>query len=176
METLILKDKEIDNLLSKIVKEILAHHLDIKNLVIIGIKKRGIDLARRIQKKISKIKNVSLPVGALDINLYRDDFKEIFSQPELKKTEIPFPVKNKDVILVDDVLFTGRTIRAALDGIIDLGRPRLIRLAVLVDRGHRELPIQADFIGTKLVTTLSQIVVVSLIEEDGKDEVKLSTL
>ncbi|MDY6863799.1 MAG: bifunctional pyr operon transcriptional regulator/uracil phosphoribosyltransferase PyrR [Thermodesulfobacteriota bacterium] len=176
METLILNDRQIDTMLSEIAKKILSCHTDTKNLVIIGIKKRGIDLARRIEKKFSEIKNLSLPVGALDITLYRDDFKELFSQPKLKKTEISFSIENKEVILVDDVLFTGRTVRAALDGIIDLGRPRLIRLAVLIDRGYRELPLQADFVGMKLSTALNQIVVVSLVEEDGKDEVILKDL
>ncbi len=133
-------------------------------------------LARRLAEKIQANEGSEVPVGLLDINLYRDDLDTIADHPVLRKTEIPFAVDGHRVILVDDVLFTGRTIRAALDGIIDLGRPDFIRLAVLVDRGHRDLPIRADYVGRKATTTLKQRVRVELRETDGQDRVTILPL
>jgi pyrimidine operon attenuation protein/uracil phosphoribosyltransferase len=128
-------------------------------------------LAKRLSSKIKEIGGIEIPIGALDINLYRDDLSEVASQPVLRKTEVPFTVREKKVILVDDVLYTGRTIRAALDAIIDLGRPHFIQLAVLLDRGHRELPIRADYVGKNVPTSKGELVEVKLMEDDGIDEV-----
>lgn len=169
----IMDEATIDRTLTRIAHEILEKHRGIEGLVLVGIRSRGVPLARRLGEKIRGIEGREIPVGMLDINLYRDDLTTIADHPVLRKTEIPFPVDDKKVILVDDVLFTGRTIRAALDGIIDLGRPRLIQLAVLVDRGHRELPIRADYVGKNIPTARDEEVRVSLKEEDGADSVDL---
>jgi len=162
---------EIDKSLKRIAYEILEKNKNGKDLVLIGIKKRGVTLAKRLSSKIKEIGGIEIPIGALDINLYRDDLSEVASQPVLRKTEVPFTVREKKVILVDDVLYTGRTIRAALDAIIDLGRPRVIQLAVLLDRGHRELPIRADYVGKNVPTSKGELVEVKLMEDDGIDEV-----
>jgi len=162
---------EIDKSLKRIAHEILERNETGENLVLIGIMKRGVTLAKRLSSKIEEMGGVKVPIGALDINLYRDDLSEIASQPILRKTEVPFSVKDKKVILVDDVLYTGRTVRAALDAIIDLGRPLFIQLAVLLDRGHRELPIRADYVGKNVPTSLRELIEVKLLEDDGIDEV-----
>ena len=164
-------NEEIDKSLKRIAYEILEKNKNGKDLVLIGIKKRGVTLAKRLSSKIKEIGGIEIPIGALDINLYRDDLSEVASQPILRKTEVPFTVREKKVILVDDVLYTGRTIRAALDAIIDLGRPHFIQLAVLLDRGHRELPIRADFVGKNVPTSKGELVEVKLMEDDGIDEV-----
>ena len=164
-------NEEIDKSLKRIAYEILEKNKNGKDLVLIGIKKRGVTLAKRLSSKIKEIGGIDIPIGALDINLYRDDLSEVASQPILRKTEVPFTVREKKVILVDDVLYTGRTIRAALDAIIDLGRPRVIQLAVLLDRGHRELPIRADYVGKNVPTSKGELVEVKLMEDDGIDEV-----
>ena len=164
-------NEEIDKSLKRIAYEILEKNKNGKDLVLIGIKKRGVTLAKRLSSKIKEIGGIEIPIGALDINLYRDDLSEVASQPILRKTEVPFTVRGKKVILVDDVLYTGRTIRAALDAIIDLGRPRVIQLAVLLDRGHRELPIRADYVGKNVPTSKGELVEVKLMEDDGIDEV-----
>ncbi len=164
-------NEEIDKSLKRIAYEILEKNKNGKDLVLIGIKKRGVTLAKRLSSKIKEIGGIEIPIGALDINLYRDDLSEVASQPILRKTEVPFTVREKKVILVDDVLYTGRTIRAALDAIIDLGRPRVIQLAVLLDRGHRELPIRADYVGKNVPTSKGELVEVKLMEDDGIDEV-----
>ena len=164
-------NEEIDKSLKRIAYEILEKNKNGKDLVLIGIKKRGVTLAKRLSSKIKEIGGIEIPIGALDINLYRDDLSEVASQPILRKTEVPFTVREKKVILVDDVLYTGRTIRAALDAIIDLGRPRVIQLAVLLDRGHRELPIRADYVGKNVPTSKGELVEVKLMEDDGTDEV-----
>ena len=163
--------EDIEKSLRRIAYEILEKNKRGKDLVSIGIMKRGVTLARRLSSKIKEIGGIEVPMGALDINLYRDDLSEIASQPILRKTEVPFAVKDKKVILVDDVLYTGRTVRAALDAIIDLGRPKFIQLAVLLDRGHRELPIRADYVGKNVPTSEGEFVEVKLVEDDGIDEV-----
>ncbi len=167
----IMDSKKIDRSLSRIAHEILERNREISDLALIGIRTRGVFLAERLAKKIMKIEDLRLPVGILDITLYRDDLTSIGPQAVLKETKIPFPVDGKRVILVDDVLFTGRTIRAALDGIIDFGRPKFIQLAVLVDRGHRELPIRADYVGMNVPTNLTETVQVYLRETDQKESV-----
>jgi len=164
-------NEEIDKSLKRIAYEILEKNKNGKDLVLIGIRKRGVTLAKRLSSKIKEIGGIEIPIGALDINLYRDDLSEVASQPILRKTEVPFTVREKKVILVDDVLYTGRTIRAALDAIIDLGRPHFIQLAVLLDRGHRELPIRADYVGKNVPTSKGELVEVKLMEDDGIDEV-----
>ena len=144
-----------------------------ENLVIVGIRDRGDQLARRIIKSIKEIEGEEVPLGVLDITLYRDDFQRITESPVVQGTEISFDITDKNVILVDDVLYTGRTIRAALDALIDFGRPAQIQLAVLVDRGHRELPIKADYVGKNVPTALGEEVQVKLKEVDGEDRVLL---
>lgn len=172
-ERKILEGEEIERAVMRIVHEILERNRGTQDLTIVGMRTRGAVLAERIAKKISEIEHVSVPVGALDITLYRDDLTEIGPQPMVKGTEIPFDVNGKKIVLVDDVLFTGRTIRCALHALIDFGRPASIQLAVLTDRGHRELPIKADYVGKNIPTSLEEEIVVRLVEIDGKDEVTL---
>ena len=169
----ILDAERIDRALSRIAHEILEKNKVSEGLGLVGILTRGVPLANRLGAKIREIEGRGVPVGVLDINLYRDDLDHIRDHPILRRTEIPFEVEGKIVVLVDDVLFTGRTIRAALDGLIDLGRPRAIQLAVLVDRGHRELPIRPDYVGKNVPTSLRESVEVHLKETDGEDAVLL---
>jgi pyrimidine operon attenuation protein/uracil phosphoribosyltransferase len=171
MANVILDKQDINRTLTRIAHEIWEKNRGVEDLVFIGIRRRGVTIAQRLSQKLKDIAGVSVPVGALDITLYRDDLSEISSQPVLKKTEIAFTLKGKTIILLDDVLYTGRTVRAALDGIIDLGRPTAIQLAVLVDRGHRELPIQANYVGKNISTSKNESVELLLEEEDGIDQV-----
>ena len=159
--------------LSRIAHEIIEKNQGCKDLVLIGIRTRGVPLARRLVKITKEIEKVELPLGILDITLYRDDLSTIARQPVVHKTDIPFDITNKRVILIDDVIFTGRTVRAALDALIDFGRPRFIQLAVLVDRGHREIPVKADYVGKNIPTFRKQVVAVNLKETDGQDIVYL---
>ncbi|HXB54446.1 MAG TPA: bifunctional pyr operon transcriptional regulator/uracil phosphoribosyltransferase PyrR [Vicinamibacteria bacterium] len=159
--------------LARMAHEILERHPDMRGVVLVGVRSRGVPLARRLAGLLREASGVEPAVGALDISLYRDDFTMIASQPITKGTEIPFSIDGRTVIVVDDVLFTGRTVRAALDQLIDFGRPDRIELAVLVDRGHRELPIRADYAGRSLATARQEIVQVLLREEDGRDGVLL---
>ena len=161
----------IDRSLTRIASEILEKNKGGEELVLVGIRTGGVFLAERLKRKISRIEGKEIPFGILDITLYRDDLSTSHRKPRLGKTDIPFSLDGKKVVLVDDVLFTGRTIRAAMDALIDFGRPKLIQLAVLIDRGHRELPIRADFVGKNLPSSLWQAVSVNLTEKDGKDEV-----
>lgn len=161
----------IKRALARIAHEILERNKGAERLVLIGIRNRGDILAKRIQKHIKEIESVELPLGILDITLYRDDFTSINYLPQIGKTEIPFDLNGKIVVLVDDVLYTGRTVRAALDEIIDFGRPREIQLAVLVDRGHRELPIRPDYVGKNVPTSENELVDVQIEEVDGIDRV-----
>lgn len=168
---LILDEKKIDRALARISHEILEHNSDVSSIALVGILTRGAHLARRIAGIIEKLEGVPVPVGLMDISLYRDDVHQKLDQPVIQRTDILFPVKDKNIILVDDVLFTGRTIRAALDHIVDFGRARTIQLAVLVDRGHRELPIKADYVGINIPTSRSDQVVLEVTEKEGVDQV-----
>src|SRR5574337_1814556 len=167
----ILDPPAIQRAVTRIAHEIAERNNGTENLVLIGLRSRGVDLARRIAKELTMITGAESPVGALDVTLYRDDLDKVGPQPVVRKTDITFSINEKRVVLVDDVLYTGRTIRAALDGLIDLGRPRLIQLAVLVDRGHRELPIRADYVGKNVPTSNEEQIQVLLTEEDGEDRV-----
>jgi pyrimidine operon attenuation protein/uracil phosphoribosyltransferase len=165
----------IGRTVTRIAHEVLERNRGVEELALVGIRTRGVPLARRIAESIHQIHGHEVPTGALDITLYRDDFMRLAvgPQPLVRKTEIPFSIDDKRILLVDDVLYTGRTIRAALDALIDFGRPRAIQLVVLVDRGHRELPIKADYVGKNLPTSASQSVQVHLLEIDGRDEVEI---
>jgi|SRR6056297_1296669 len=169
----IIDSSGMDRAITRIAHEILEKNKGTDNLVLIGIRTRGVPLAQRLARKIEEIEDVEVKTGTLDITLYRDDLSTVSQQPIVHRTEIPFDISNKKVVLVDDVLFTGRTVRAALDALIDLGRPRQIQLAIIVDRGHRELPIRADFVGKNLPTSLSEVVSVNLKEVDGEDSILL---
>jgi pyrimidine operon attenuation protein/uracil phosphoribosyltransferase len=159
--------------LSRIAHEIVERHPDMKGLALVGVRSRGVPLARRLARRLGEATGNTPLVGALDITLYRDDFTTIAAQPITRGTDIPFSIDARTVVLVDDVLFTGRTVRAALDQLIDFGRPARIELAVLVDRGHRELPIRADYAGKTMTTAHEEVVQVLLEEEDGRDAVLL---
>src|SRR6187397_1708269 len=161
--------------LTRIAHEILERNRGLDELALIGIRTRGVPLARRLARALKEINGDDVPTGALDITLYRDDLMRhpVGPQPLVRRTEIPFSIDDKKILLVDDVLYTGRTIRAALDALIEFGRPRSIQLIVLVDRGHRELPIKADYVGKNLPTSSKQSVQVRLIEIDGQDEVEI---
>jgi pyrimidine operon attenuation protein / uracil phosphoribosyltransferase len=172
-ERLVLDAKALDRALTRITHEILERNRDTSGLVLIGIRSRGVDLAARLAAKISAVENILVPTGIIDITLYRDDLTRAAQQPQVKGTDIRFAIDDRQVILVDDVLFTGRTIRAALDALMDFGRPQSVQLAVLIDRGHRELPIRADYVGKNLPTSVSEAVEVHLEERDGRDEVVL---
>jgi pyrimidine operon attenuation protein/uracil phosphoribosyltransferase len=159
--------------LTRIAHEILERNRGVDELALVGIRTRGVPLARRLARALKEINGDDVPTGALDITLYRDDLMRhaVGPQPVVRRTEIPFSIDDRKILLVDDVLYTGRTIRAALDALIDFGRPRAIQLIVLVDRGHRELPIKADYVGKNLPTSLRQSVQVRLQETDGTDEI-----
>jgi pyrimidine operon attenuation protein/uracil phosphoribosyltransferase len=161
--------------LVRIAHEIIERNRGTDDLALVGIRTRGVPIARRIAELLRGIAGSEVPTGALDITLYRDDLMRhpVGPQPLVRKTEIPFSIDDKRILLVDDVLYTGRTIRAALDALIDFGRPKAIQLIVLVDRGHRELPIKADYVGRNLPTALTQSVQVHLLEIDGRDEVEI---
>jgi pyrimidine operon attenuation protein/uracil phosphoribosyltransferase len=159
--------------LSRIAHEILERHPDVARLALVGVRSRGVPLARRLARLIAAAAGTEPAIGALDIALYRDDFTSLAAQPITKGTDIVFSLDGRTVVVVDDVLFTGRTVRAALDQLIDFGRPARIELAVLVDRGHRELPIHADYVGRELATSRGEAVQVLVKEEDGRDEVIL---
>lgn len=162
--------------LTRIAHEILERNHGVEDLVLVGIRRRGVPLARTIAENIKRIEGNDVPVGELDITLYRDDLTTLADQPMVHRTEIPVDIRNKTVVLVDDVLFTGRTVRAALDAIIDIGRPKAIQLAILVDRGHRELPIRADFVGKNVPTSKRELIAVEVSEYDGTDRVVIKEL
>lgn len=164
---------EIDRTLVRLAHEILEKAEDISKLAFIGIRRRGVPLAHRLAAKIASLENLEIPVGILDINLYRDDLSTVGVQPVLNKTEIDFSVTGKDIILFDDVLYTGRTIRASLDALFDQGRPSRVQLCVLIDRGWRELPIEARFVGRMVQTTENEIIEVKLNEVDNIEKVLL---
>ncbi|GLI50334.1 bifunctional protein PyrR [Tepidanaerobacter syntrophicus] len=167
----IMDEKAIDRTLIRISHEIIEKNKGVEDLALVGIRRRGVPLARRLAKYISSIEGVDVPVGILDITLYRDDLSSLTLQPVVRKTEINFNIADKNIILVDDVIYTGRTIRAALDALADLGRAKSIQLAVLIDRGHRELPIRPDYVGKNVPTSNDEIVEVRLEEIDGENSV-----
>jgi len=171
--TLMDKD-QIRRAVKRIAHEIVERQQGVADVVVVGIRRRGVPLAQRIADYIEQIEGTAVPVGALDITLYRDDFQQITRHPQVGRTEINVDITNKIIILVDDVLYTGRTIRAALDELIDFGRPRQIQLAVLVDRGHREFPIKADYVGKNVPTADNELVEVHLLELDEEDAVILA--
>ena len=164
---------EIDRTLVRLAHEILERTTNLDKLAFIGIRRRGVPLAQRLAKKIEDLERRKVPVGILDINLYRDDLSTVSHQPVVNATDIPFEVTGKDVILMDDVLYTGRTIRAALDALFDQGRAARVQLLVLIDRGHRELPIEASFVGRTVETSDTEIVEVRLMEIDDEERVML---
>jgi pyrimidine operon attenuation protein / uracil phosphoribosyltransferase len=173
MERVVVDGDGVARALTRIAHEILERNRGTANLVLIGIRSRGVDIVGRLARTIAEIEGVELPCGTIDITLYRDDLSRSVQQPQVKTTDIPFPIDDRHVILVDDVLYTGRTIRAALDALMDFGRPKCVQVAVLVDRGHRELPIRADYVGKNLPTAQDESVQVRLAECDGRDEVTL---
>ncbi len=168
---IILHEGDIEESLNRICHQLLQRHPAPGEMVLVGIRSGGIFLAQRLKEKILQKTGLDLPSGVIDITLYRDDWTRLSQTPEVKRAEIHFPIEDKDVLLVDDVLFTGRTIRAALDALMELGRPRRVELAVLVDRGHRELPICADYVGKYLETSRQDSINVELKEMSGVDRV-----
>jgi pyrimidine operon attenuation protein/uracil phosphoribosyltransferase len=173
LKAVIIDDAGMERTITRLAHEILERNKGAGNIVIVGIRTRGEFIARRIAARIEKVEGVTLNIGTLDITLYRDDLLGKLEQPQLKGTDILFDLNGKDVILIDDVLFTGRTIRAALDELIDLGRPQTIQLAVLVDRGHRQLPIRADYVGKNVPTMATESIRVHVKEIDQEDSVLL---
>jgi pyrimidine operon attenuation protein/uracil phosphoribosyltransferase len=181
LEGIAMQGKEVvDNItmkraLTRITYEIIERNRGVQDIVLIGIKTRGIYIAQRIAERLKQLEQIDVPVGELDITLYRDDQKsEPQDEPELHSSDIPFSLEGKEVVLVDDVLFTGRTIRAAMDAIMDFGRPTKISLAVLVDRGHRELPIRADYVGKNVPTSMNEEIIVEMEELDGQDRILIT--
>ncbi len=170
-KTILMDQPAMGRALTRIAHEIVERNKGGENLVLVGIKTRGAPLSKRLQAKIIEIENITVPVGELDITLYRDDLEKITTDPQLNNTKIDMDVNGKTVILIDDVLYTGRTVRAAMDAVMDVGRPSQIQLGVLIDRGHRELPIRADYVGKNIPTSKEEIIVVHLNEVDDQDEV-----
>lgn len=172
----IMDGEAIRRALVRIAHEIVERNQGVSDLCLVGIRTRGVPLAHRLARLIGEIEGREIPCGVLDITLYRDDLTTVANQPVVGKTEVPFPVAGRTVVLVDDVIYTGRTVRAALDALMDLGRPRAIQLAVLVDRGHRELPIRADFVGKNVPTSVREVVAVQLAETDQTESVVIREL
>jgi pyrimidine operon attenuation protein/uracil phosphoribosyltransferase len=171
LKSQLMTDVEVERTLVRLAHEVVAKNDSFERLVVLGIRRRGVVLAERLAEKIEKIESRPIPVGTVDINLYRDDLSTVGDQPVVKGSDIPFSLAGKDVILVDDVLYTGRTVRAALNAIFESGRPRTVQLLVLIDRGHRELPIEARFVGRFVTTTDNEIVEVKVGPIDGADGV-----
>ncbi|HPF43681.1 MAG TPA: bifunctional pyr operon transcriptional regulator/uracil phosphoribosyltransferase PyrR [Syntrophomonadaceae bacterium] len=168
---ILMDEMDMKRALTRITHEIIEKNKGVENVAVIGIRRRGGPLAYRLAERIEAIEGVKIPVGILDITLYRDDLTLMSSQPMVHRTEVHFDINNKIIVLVDDVLYTGRTVRAAMDALIDIGRPQCIQLAVLIDRGHRELPIKADYVGKNVPTSRTEIVEVKVKEFDDKDAV-----
>jgi pyrimidine operon attenuation protein / uracil phosphoribosyltransferase len=164
---------EIDRTLVRLAHEVLEKTTDLTQLAFLGIRRRGVPIAQRLAAKIEALENLAIPVGILDINLYRDDLSTVGPKPVVSGTQIDFPVTGKDIVLMDDVLYTGRTIRAALDALFELGRPSRVQLLVLIDRGHRELPIEAQYVGRKVPTSSREIIEVKFAEVDETEKVLL---
>ena len=169
----IMSASEIDRTLVRLAHEVLEKTNDLKALAFVGIKRRGVPLAKRLAAKIESLEKIRIPVGILDINLYRDDLSTVSERPILHANQIDFPVIGKDIVLMDDVLYTGRTIRAALDALFDHGRPARVQLLVLIDRGHRELPIEARYVGRMVQTSTNEIIEVKFQEVDAQEKVLL---
>jgi pyrimidine operon attenuation protein/uracil phosphoribosyltransferase len=174
-KTVIVTPEDIRRTLARIAHEIIERNKEVERLVLVGMHTRGVPLAQRLAADIEKFENVKTPVGDLDIGLYRDDLASLERQPVVHRTHIPVDISGRVVVLVDDVLYTGRSIRAAMDALIDLGRPTSIQLAVLIDRGHRELPIRADYVGKNVPSARNEEIQVQLQETDGIDEVAIIT-
>lgn len=169
----VLDQSAINRALTRIAHEIVERNKGGEDLVLVGIKTRGVPLTKRLQEKIKQIESIEVPYGEIDITLYRDDLQTEQEDAELIATNIAEDIKNKTLILIDDVLYTGRTVRAAMDAVMDIGRPAQIQLAVLIDRGHRELPIRADYVGKNIPTSKEEVIVVQLAEQDEQDEVSI---
>jgi len=165
----IMDETAINRALIRISHEIVEKNKGVKDVALVGIRRRGVPLAGRMASYISGIEGVEIPVGILDITLYRDDLSSLSSQPVVHKTEIPFNISDKKIVLIDDVIYTGRTVRAALDALADIGRARMIQLAVLIDRGHRELPIRPDYVGKNVPTSSDEVIKVKVEEVDGEN-------
>lgn len=172
----IMDAQAIQRAIKRIAHEIIERNKGVEDVILIGIRSRGVPLSERIADEIKKIEGVDVPVGVLDITLYRDDLSQLGYQAIVQGTDIPFDISGKTIVLVDDVLFTGRTVRAALDALIDMGRPKMIQLAVLVDRGHRELPIRADYIGKNVPTSSRETIVVKVSQVDEIDAVLIQDI
>jgi pyrimidine operon attenuation protein/uracil phosphoribosyltransferase len=170
----LMDDKAIGRAITRISHEIIERNKGIEDIVLVGVKTRGVPIANRICKKIEQIEGTKISTGQIDITLYRDDLSQVDKDPVLNGSNIDFDINNKIVVLVDDVLYTGRTVRSALDAIMDIGRPKSIQLAVLVDRGHRELPIRADYVGKNVPTSKTEIIAVNLSEIDSEDSVTIN--
>ncbi|MFW5976493.1 MAG: bifunctional pyr operon transcriptional regulator/uracil phosphoribosyltransferase PyrR [Bacillota bacterium] len=169
----IMDKEEMSRSITRIAHEIIEKNKGTKDLAIVGIRTRGVPLAKRLANRINEIEKIGIPYGILDITLYRDDLSQVANKPQVKKTEIDFDITDKKIVLADDVLYTGRTARAAMDALIDFGRPRSIQLAIMIDRGHRELPIRADYVGKNIPTARNEVIEVKFKETDGKDKVFL---
>ena len=170
----LMDENAMNRALIRISHQIIEKNKGNDDLVIIGIQRRGVSLAKKIVEYINKVEDASVPLGILDITLYRDDLSVLSDVPQINGTDIGFSITNKKIVLVDDVIFTGRTVRAAIDAVMDCGRPKLIQLAVLVDRGHRELPIRADYVGKNVPTSLDELIDVRVMDIDGEDNVLLT--
>lgn len=173
-KSILMDEQAVRRAITRISHEIVEKNKGIEDVLLVGIRTRGVPIAHRIAEMIKSIEGKEVPVGVLDITLYRDDLSTLSAQPIVHSTELPNDISGKNIILVDDVLYTGRTIRSALDALIDLGRPKRIQLAVLVDRGHRELPIRADYVGKNVPTAQREVIRVELAESDEKDQVVIA--
>lgn len=173
LKAVILDDKAMKRALARVAHEIIEKNKGVEDIVLIGVKRRGVPLAQRIAKNIEEFEGVKVPVGSVDITLYRDDLTTLNEDPNINNDKIEVEIKDKKVIIVDDVIYTGRTVRASIDAVLHNGRPNMIQLAVMVDRGHRELPIRPDYVGKNIPTSHEEIVSVAVSEIDGEDSVKI---